>query len=228
MNNETDFANATTNTTRRGVFEEDPSQTLVLLVDFKTSGIDTFPLVHDQLEALRERDYLSFWDGKELHTRPVTVVSKLQCGERPQCLSIYSASECQKCSLTFVFHSQVGTGNTPFNLIVAETQRRDIFFDAPLDQLWETPSNVDGSSYLEQSQEARLLPNQKSSQGTMGTENATPDDFNSTTSYYASVSFMHSIGFVWRGRLSSKQLNIIRGQIQGAHRRGLKTRYWDT
>jgi len=196
MNQETGFANATTNTTRRGVFEADPDQTLVLLVDFKTSGPETFPLVHAQLEALREKDYLTYWDGTQLHNRPITVV---------------------------------GTGNTPFNLVIAETQHRDIFFDAPLDKMWEAPSGLDGSNALQQSQqEATVFSNQKSSQGSMGTEDTTLDDFNSTTSYYASVSFMHAVGFVWRGRLSSKQMNIIRGQIQGAQRRGLKVRYWDT
>lgn len=195
MNQESGFANATANTAMRGIFDEDPNQTLVLLVDFKTSGIDTFPIVHDQLEALREKDYLSYWDGERLHKRPVTVV---------------------------------GTGNTPFNLIVAEKQRRDIFFDAPLDKLWEPPSTGDPSSISTLSQEVKVFQNQNSNQGSVGTENTTIDDFNSSTSYYASVSFMHSVGFVWRGKLSTKQMNIIRGQIQGARRRGLKTRYWDT
>lgn len=195
MNQETEFADATTNTTRRGIFEEDPNQSLILLVDFKTSGIDTFLVVHEQLEALRDKGYLTYWDGEQLRNGPVTVV---------------------------------GTGNTPFNLIMAETQHRDIFFDAPLDKLWEAPTGLDGSSVLTQSQEAKMLSNQKSSQGSMGTENTTIDDFNSTTSYYASVSFMHSIGFIWRGHFSPKQMDTIRGQIQGAQRRGLKVRYWDT
>ncbi|CZT19111.1 uncharacterized protein RCC_04957 [Ramularia collo-cygni] len=193
MNLETGFANVTVNTTQRGIFEEDPSQTLVLLVDFKTSGSDTFPLVHKQLEALREKDYLSYFDGTQLHSRPVTVV---------------------------------GTGNTPFDLIVAEKQRRDIFFDAPLERMWEAPSELEGSSAFQQ--EAILFSNQKSNQGSVGTQDTAIDDFNSTNSYYASVSFAHSIGFVWRGRLSAKQMSKIRGQIQGAQRRGLKTRYWDT
>lgn len=191
MNQETAFANATTNATRRGIFEQDSNQTLVLLVDLKTSGIDTFPIVREQLQSLRERDYLTYWDGTELHKRPVTVV---------------------------------GTGNTPFNLILAETQRRDIFFDAPLDKMWEQPSNVDP----QQSREIPVLSNQKSNQGSVGTEETSLEDFNPSTSYYASVSFMHSIGFTWRGRLSLKQMNLIRGQIQGAQRRGLKVRYWDT
>lgn len=195
MNQEVTFANTSTNTTKRGLFEEDPSRTLVLLVDLKTSGTETFPVVYEQLEALREKDYLSYWDGEKLEKRPVTVV---------------------------------GTGNTPFNLVLAEEPRRDIFFDAPLNRLWEPQSTAVGGSVLTQSQETKLFQNQKSGQGSMGTENTTVDDFDPSTSYYASVSFTNSVGSVWRGRLSSKQMSIIRSQIQGAHRRGLKTRYWDT
>ncbi|KAI9859060.1 MAG: Altered inheritance of mitochondria protein 6, partial [Pleopsidium flavum] len=31
----------------------------------------------------------------------------------------------------------VGIGNTPFDLVVSNTIHRDVFFDAPLDELWE-------------------------------------------------------------------------------------------
>ena len=51
--------------------------------------------------------------------------------------------------------------------------------------------------------------------------------FNSTNSYYASVSFGKAVGRMWRGRLSPRQMKIIRGQVRGAHKRGLKARYWD-
>jgi hypothetical protein len=90
----------------RGVFDEAPDQTLVLLVDFKTNGRETFPVVLEQLQALREKDYLTYHDGTTLHSRPVTVV---------------------------------GTGNTPFDMITGMPSRRDIFFDAPLDEMWEAP-----------------------------------------------------------------------------------------
>jgi hypothetical protein len=70
-----------------------------------------------------------------------------------------------------------------------------------------------------------LPTNPHSGQGTVGTTPHTQFDF--TNSYYASVSFGHTVGRIWRGRLSPRQMKIIRGQIRGAHRRGLKARYWD-
>ncbi|EME48129.1 hypothetical protein DOTSEDRAFT_69910 [Dothistroma septosporum NZE10] len=170
-------------TTGHGVFDVDPSQSLILLIDFKTNGHETFPFVSQQLQSLREKDYLTYWDGSQTHSRAVTVV---------------------------------GTGNTPFDLVTKNETYRDIFFDAPLDSLYENA--FDSASGIS-------LP-QKSSQGTVGTSSAS--DFNPSNSYYASVSFTHAVGFVWRGHLSRKQMDTIRGQIRGAHRRGLKARYWDT
>jgi len=60
--------------TRNGVFDEDPSQTLVLLVDFKTDDSTLFPDVESQLSSLRDRGYLSYWDGTKFNSRAVTVV----------------------------------------------------------------------------------------------------------------------------------------------------------
>ena len=60
--------------TRNGVFDEDPRQTLVLLVDFKTDDSTLFPAVESQLSSLRDRGYLSYWDGTEFISRAVTVV----------------------------------------------------------------------------------------------------------------------------------------------------------
>ncbi|TID18997.1 PLC-like phosphodiesterase [Venturia nashicola] len=58
----------------RGVFDADPSQTLVLLVDFKTDGPTLFPFVESQLSALREKNYLTYFDGKSIIKGAVTVV----------------------------------------------------------------------------------------------------------------------------------------------------------
>ncbi|KAF2767102.1 hypothetical protein EJ03DRAFT_337923 [Teratosphaeria nubilosa] len=206
MNPKTDFTNAK----GHGVFDADPQQTLVLLIDFKTKGHSTFPLVSKQLEALREKDYLTFWDGIEIHRRAVTVV---------------------------------GTGNTPFDLVVNSTTHRDIFFDAPLDKMWELPRDPISSQDPVHNRDGDLdygdamaLPSRttplsppSSGQGRVGIENIqSVDDFSPENSYYASTSFTRTIGFVWRGHLSPRQMDIIRGQIRGAKRRGLKARYWDT
>ena len=168
------------------MFDEDPAQTFVLLVDFKTAGHELFPRVLQQLEPLRRKNYLSYWDGNKLVSRAVTVV---------------------------------GTGNTPFDLVLEYQDGRDIFFDAPIDEMWE-------SGEAEGEQDDRVS---KRGQGKTGTGlTHSPNAFNVSNSYYASVSFKKSIGYLWRGRLSSKQLDLLRGQIRGAKRRGLQSRYWDT
>ena len=73
QNPSTDFVNGTQ--TRNGVFDEDPEQTLVLLVDFKTNGEELFPVVESQISTLRDRDYLSYFNGKTFISRPITVVA---------------------------------------------------------------------------------------------------------------------------------------------------------
>ncbi|KAK1754727.1 hypothetical protein QBC47DRAFT_302358 [Echria macrotheca] len=146
------------NENRRGVFDTDPDQTLILLVDLKTGGAETWPWVVRQLQPLREKGWLSYFEDGKIHKRQVTVV---------------------------------GTGNTPFDQIIANSTYRDTFFDAPLDKL-------ENSAY------------------------------NSTNSYYASVSFWDTIGNVWfRGEPSEDQLAKIRAQIREAHARGLHARYWE-
>ncbi|KAF5568432.1 hypothetical protein FPHYL_2816 [Fusarium phyllophilum] len=44
--------------------------------------------------------------------------------------------------------------------------------------------------------------------------------------YYASAHFKKAVGHVWGSRLSQEQLQRIRAQIHGAHRLGLKARYF--
>jgi hypothetical protein len=57
----------------KGVFYQDPSQTLVLLIDFKNP--DIWDYVDQQLTPLRERGYLTHWNGKTRVEKPVTVVA---------------------------------------------------------------------------------------------------------------------------------------------------------
>ncbi|KAL8737194.1 MAG: hypothetical protein Q9181_001920 [Wetmoreana brouardii] len=92
----------------------------------------------------------------------------------------------------------VSTGNTDFHTLISNTTYRDVFFDAPLDHLWGEDSPTDATLY------------------------------NDENSYYASVSFASSIGKTWLGTLVPQQVYKIRGQIKGAHEKGLKVRYWDT
>lgn len=100
----------------------------------------------------------------------------------------------------------VGTGNTPFDLLVANTTYRDMFYDAPLEELWgDDPTPI--SSY------EQLLIGMK---------------YTAENSYYASVSFQKEICSLWHGMLTPQQVLTIRGQVRGAQERGLKARYWDT
>ncbi|KAL7625365.1 hypothetical protein AAE478_004582 [Parahypoxylon ruwenzoriense] len=158
------------NDTRRGVFDYDPEQTVILLVDLKTDGAKTWPHVLNQLEPLRSRDWLTYFKDGVVYQRQVTVV---------------------------------GTGNTPFDLVVENSTYRDAFFDAPLGDMWEDPSTPD------------LLSTKEIS------------TYNEQNSLYASTSLAEAVGFVLGG-FNDGQLRTIRGQIKGAHRRGLKARYWDT
>ena len=100
----------------------------------------------------------------------------------------------------------VGTGNTPFDLLTANTTYRDIFYDAPLQDFW-------GDDPRPNQDYERILSSEK---------------YNAENSYYASVSFQVEIGKLWHGMLSPQQVLKIRGQIKGAEERGLKARYWDT
>ena len=100
----------------------------------------------------------------------------------------------------------VGTGNTPFDLLTANTTYRDIFYDAPLQDFWAD----DPTSFQDYD---RVLTNEK---------------YNVENSYYASTSFQVTIGKLWHGMLSPQQVLKIRAQIKGAEAKGLKARYWDT
>lgn len=174
---------------KNGIFETAPAQTLVLLVDFKNNGRDIFPVVSEHLNVLREKGFLTYYDGKSTIEGPITVVA---------------------------------TGNAPFDLITANSTYRDIFFDAPLDRLYQEPDVSSDATVTDQNDAAAVIA--RGGQGTVGT---TPSShFDSTNSYYASVNFGRSIGWLWFGRISPEQMKLIRGQIQGAHSRGLKARYW--
>ncbi|RDW78618.1 uncharacterized protein DSM5745_05470 [Aspergillus mulundensis] len=59
---------------RNGVFDTDPSQTLVLLIDFKTDGEEAWNYVYTQLTPLRESGYLTYYNGSDIINGPITVV----------------------------------------------------------------------------------------------------------------------------------------------------------
>lgn len=59
---------------RNGVFDRDPSQQVILLIDFKTDGEETWDYVHSQLNPLRESGYLTHYNGSDIINGPITVV----------------------------------------------------------------------------------------------------------------------------------------------------------
>jgi len=174
-----------------GVFDTAPYQTLVLLIDFKTQGDLLWPVVSSQLEPLRERGYLTHFNGTAVIEGPLTVV---------------------------------GSGNTPFDLLTSNTTYRDIFFDAPLGRMADLAATLTRSI----ARSAETTPNTNQGQGHSGNAPTNVSLYTPANSYYASVSFSHSIGqlFPLRSRLTAPQLALIRSQIAGAHHQGLKVRYW--
>lgn len=58
-----------------GIYSSAPQQTLVLLIDHKTAGPETFAELNTQLQSLRDLDYLTYWNGTDRVMRPITVVA---------------------------------------------------------------------------------------------------------------------------------------------------------
>ncbi|KIV87388.1 hypothetical protein PV11_02938 [Exophiala sideris] len=176
---------------RNGVFDTESARTLVLLIDFKTDGPAIWPYVSEQLEPLREKHYLTHFNGTDVVEGPVTVVV---------------------------------TGNAPFNMVVANSDYRDMFFDAPLDLMDKLDVTTTSTGSDTHAVDKRWFGNQ--GQGHSGAAPVDPAIYSLANSYYASVDFTRTIGFPWRGRLSHAQKEKMRKQIAGAHARGLKVRYW--
>jgi hypothetical protein len=59
----------------RGVFNRAPRQTIVLLIDVKTSGPETFAELDAQLQPLRDLDFLTYWNGTARVIGPLTIVA---------------------------------------------------------------------------------------------------------------------------------------------------------
>lgn len=60
---------------KQGVFSVDPDQTLVLLVDLKTSAHETYAMLDKQLQGLRDAQWLTHWNGTHRVERPITIVA---------------------------------------------------------------------------------------------------------------------------------------------------------
>ena len=192
-----------------GVFSSEPDQPLVLLIDFKTQAQSTWRELQMQLKPLRDRNLLTYFNGTTMFTGPIVVVV---------------------------------TGYAPFDDPTGSDTNRDVFFDAPLDLLadmsakWPNPNRAqagDAGAYDEAIDKSSLDKSPQhddtESRGhpsvyAMGTEIS--HSYNRSNSYYASASFKQAVGHIWGSRLTQEQLQLIRAQVRGAHRLGLKARYW--
>lgn len=58
----------------RGIFRTDPNASLVLLIDVKSESNNTWPILVEQLLALREKGYLTRYEDGSLEVGPITVV----------------------------------------------------------------------------------------------------------------------------------------------------------
>lgn len=57
-----------------GVFDYDPNTSTVLLIDFKSNGSDTWPVLLEQLQPLRDSNWLTYFNGTDIIPGPLTIV----------------------------------------------------------------------------------------------------------------------------------------------------------
>jgi len=68
------ISTATTSHKETGVFDAEPDTSITLLIDFKSDGHKIWPVLQSQLKSLREKDWLTYYDGKTMHQGPLTIV----------------------------------------------------------------------------------------------------------------------------------------------------------
>ena len=187
---------------RNGVFDTEPTQTLVLLIDFKNEGQAIWPHVSRQLEPLRQKKYLTYFNGSSVVEGPITVVVT---GNAP-----FSAVVANPHYRDIFF-------DAPLDLMEKLADKASPT-ESPMSHALPLEDKVSGV------RDARS--NENKGQGRSGSAPLNPAIYSPANSYYASVSFKRAIGRPWRGRLSRGQIDTIRKQIAGAHARGLKVRYW--
>ncbi|KAK3635509.1 Altered inheritance of mitochondria protein 6 [Elasticomyces elasticus] len=187
------------------VYDSNPAQTLILLLDVKRADQDASVVVHKQLQPLRDGDYLSYWDGQEFRSRVVTVVGT---GKTP-------------------WESVVS--HNPYRDIFFDAPLRALWEEprSPIDSddpLHIKDGDIDYGEAMCLSQDDGTLKEAKSGARTLGDR----DMYNTSTSYYASTDVASSVGFPWEGApLAQRDAHYSRLDTR-AKRKGLKARYWGT
>lgn len=161
-------------------------------------------------------------------------------------LTYYNGSAIIRRPITIVV-----SGSARFSDVLTNSTYRDIFFDAPLDEIadssatWPNPNRLPDAlrpprdSYLAEDSvyashltapmtTASITMSRRQGGDTVAESPSFVEDYSIANSYFASTSFKRSIGRIWGSRLTQPQLQKIRSQIRGAHQRGLRVRYFHT
>lgn len=196
-----------------GVFNSDPSQPLVLLIDFKSSAEPTWRELQAQLMPLRERNLTTYFNGTDVVRGPVVIVAT---GNAPFD-TIASSNRYRDVFYDAPLETLADTSSTwpnpnrANNGVRQGTDQTDVAVEVSTNgqdsalKIPDSNSDSDSLSYAFDSQAFH---------------------YNISNSYYASANFVRAVGRVWGSRLSQEQLQLIRAQVRGAHQLGLKVRYW--
>lgn len=193
------------NTTGHGVFDTDADQTLILLVDFKTEPYKLWPVVNDQLSALRNRGYLSYWNGNQTISGPITVVAT---GEAP-----FDRVIANQTYRDIFFDAPLADLNPS-----AEKEHKASLIDTMFHKGKHGAASV----------EPGVLKRGEGGQGNSGVGAQPVEGFSTANSFYASTNFDEAVGKLRRGHIDPQQMEKIRSLIADAKRRGLLARFWNT
>lgn len=202
----TDF-HTSLDTPRNGIFDTDPHQTLVLLIDFKTNGDALWPAVSSYLEPLRSNQYLTHFDGASLVQGAITVVVT---GNAP--------------------FEKVVANTTYRDMFFDAPLSKMAGLASNLPKV--SPSVYDATeelAYLKLVASSAGSGNRTDSdqgQGLSGIQPSSPTIYSPFNSYFASASVTAAVD-ISLPYITKKQRLLIEDQIAGAHSLGLKVRYWE-
>lgn len=190
---------------RAGVFDTNSEQNLVLLIDFKTDGHELWRFVTEQLQPLRSRQYLTYFDGKQIVRGPLTVV-------------VTGNAPFDKVIESFDYRDMFFDAPLPV-MGTINTSRTDEKLDPTLQNIQAEHAFLDQYTSMSKNKNGTDTPS-------FSALAIDPSIYTPSNSYYTSTSFLEVVGTPLPF-LSSSQLNKIKAHIAGAHHQGLKARYWD-
>ena len=185
---------------RNGVFDTNPRQALVLLIDFKNDGEEIWPYAYSQLQPLRDSNYLTYWNGTSVVEGPITVVVT---GNAP----FHRVVENQAYRDMFY--------DAPLDLMAKLPPETSPEHRVSDEQDISTFSDINAQGGQGHSASAPTNPLVYSP----------ANSYYASVSFKRTI-----LGFPtlapWRNKMGNAQIDLVRKQIAGAHARGLKVRYW--